>query len=107
MLPIKNAWLFYPKRKGLVSGLILASKSMGSIAWSLLATYLANPNNLSPDLIIDIGNGQKEKLFSADSEIVANVPRMLCTLSIFIFNLYRNSGWDLLRHGNNSNLAHL
>jgi hypothetical protein len=84
MLPIKNAWLFYPKRKGLVSGCILASKSMGSIAWSLLATFLANPNNLSPDLIIDIGNNQKEKLFSADSEVVANVPRMLCNLLIFI-----------------------
>lgn len=78
MLPIKNAWLFYPKRKGTVSGLILCSKSIGSIAWSLIATYIANPNNMTTDLKIPIGNGQYEKLYSAESEVVANVPRMLC-----------------------------
>ena len=31
MLPIRNAWLFYPERKGMVSGMILAAKGLGSI----------------------------------------------------------------------------
>lgn len=58
MLPIRNAWLFYPQKKGMVSGTILCAKSMGSILSSLFATYLVNPNNLKADLTVYNG---KEK----------------------------------------------
>lgn len=34
MLPIRNAWLFYPHKKGMISGIILCAKSFGSIGSS-------------------------------------------------------------------------
>ena len=48
MLPIRNAWLFFPEKKGTVSGIILCAKSLGAVCWSQLAEYLANPNGLKP-----------------------------------------------------------
>ena len=83
MLPIRNAWLFYPDRKGMVSGIILCSYSVGAICWSFLSTYLANPNN--DPTTIKIKNGiTYEKLFDPDSDVAHNTPGMLRTLS-FIF----------------------
>ena len=52
MLPIRNAWLFFPFKKGMVSGIILSSYSIGAILWIFLSTSLANPRNLTPSLVI-------------------------------------------------------
>jgi MFS transporter, OFA family, oxalate/formate antiporter len=52
MLPIRNAWLFFPFKKGLVSGIILMSYSVGAILWIFLSTTIANPRNISPNLTI-------------------------------------------------------
>jgi hypothetical protein len=56
MLPIKNAYAFFPNRKGLVGGLVLSSSSIGAILWSQYSTYIINPNNEKPNLIVKIGN---------------------------------------------------
>jgi len=45
MLPVRNAWLYYPKKKGMVFGVILMMYSVGAIFWGLLTTFLANPSN--------------------------------------------------------------
>ncbi|CDW83396.1 UNKNOWN [Stylonychia lemnae] len=63
MLPVKNAWLFYPKKKGMVSGIILI-----------------NPENRVPSLVINNGL-TREILFSPQSEVVQRVPMMLRYLS--------------------------
>jgi len=62
MLPVKNAWLFYPKKKGMVSGIILSCYSFGAIFWSFLTTYLVNSNNMLPTLVVNNGN-TRELLF--------------------------------------------
>jgi hypothetical protein len=45
---LKNAWQYFPSKKGLVSGLILACFSTGAIFWILLTKAVANPNDESP-----------------------------------------------------------
>jgi len=84
ILPLKNAWLFYPNRKGMISGLILSCYSIGAIAWIFISTAIANPNNESPSLHIFVGENE-EKLFEPYSTVAENVPFMLQVLSyIFI-----------------------
>lgn len=86
MLPIRNAWLFYPDRKGMISGIILSCYSVGAIAWSFLSTYLANPNNDPTTIKIEVGNAH-EKLFDPYSEVAENVPNMLRVLSYCFFSM--------------------
>jgi hypothetical protein len=76
MLPVKNAWLFFPKKKGMVSGIILSCYSFGAILWSFLTTFLVNPGNLLPALVVSNGHA-KELLFEPNSEVVQRVPMML------------------------------
>lgn len=52
MLPVRNAWMFYPKKKGMVSGIILSFYSLGAILWGFVTTILANPNNQKADMIV-------------------------------------------------------
>lgn len=80
MLPLRNAWLFYPNKKGMVSGIILSCYSIGAIIWSFLSTAVANPNNDPTTLVVPVGNNF-EKLFDPDSDVANNVPHMLRVLS--------------------------
>lgn len=84
MLPVRNAWHFYPQRKGLVSGIILMCYSIGAIIWSFLTTVLTNPDYEKPTLIIPHGESY-EILYEKDSHVVDNVPYMLRTLAIIYF----------------------
>lgn len=82
MLPIKNAWLFFPEKKGMISGIILSCYSLGAIAWSFLTMFLANPNNVKS---IAVPNGNTiDHLYMSDSEVVHNVPQMFRVIS-YIF----------------------
>ena len=73
MLPLKIAWLYYPKKKGMISGLILSCYSVGAIIWIIITTSIANPNNQTADLII-VNGDDHEKLYGPDSDVVKNVP---------------------------------
>lgn len=84
MLPVRNAWHYYPHRKGLVSGLILMCYSVGAIIWSFLTTLIANPGNDKPTLIIPMGKNH-EIMYDKDSRVVENVPQMLRTIAITYF----------------------
>ena len=89
MLPLKSAWSFFPERKGMVGGLILASHSFGAIGWSFFTAKIINPNNEAPNLYINVGNSLNV-LYSPDSDPVMNVSYMLRTvfaieLTLFIF----------------------
>lgn len=38
ILPLKNAWLFFPEHKGMVGGIILSSHSFAAMGWTFLST---------------------------------------------------------------------
>lgn len=46
MLSLKPAWIYFPKRKGMIGGIILSCYSFGAIAWSFICAYLSNPDDL-------------------------------------------------------------
>ena len=86
MLPIRNAWLFFPEKKGTVSGIILCAKSLGAVCWSQLAEYLANPREEKPTYVV-VNGKDKENLFGPDTDVVKNVPKMFLYLSLCYMTL--------------------
>ncbi len=48
MLSVRNAWQFFPSKKGMISGSIMSCYSVGAIFWILLSKQVANPNNIKP-----------------------------------------------------------
>ncbi len=59
---LKNAWQYFPSKKGLISGIILSSYSVGAIFWILITKAVANPRNESP-MEIYIIEGKKESFY--------------------------------------------
>jgi len=55
-IPIICAWEWFPERKGLVTGAILAGYGFGSFIFGFLSTAMVNPNNVRPE-ILDDGSG--------------------------------------------------
>ena len=86
ILPLKNAWLFFPDKKGMVGGIILSSHSFAAIGWSFFTVYLINPDNEIPNLYINVGNSL-EVLYSADSQPPHNVPYCLEVVSYVLTGL--------------------
>lgn len=56
MLPLKNAYSFFPERKGLIGGIIMASYSFGAIIWSQFSAKTINPTNEVPSYYLSIKN---------------------------------------------------
>lgn len=46
--PLQCGWEWEPKRKGMVTGVILGAFGFGSFVFSFLAKYIINPNNEKP-----------------------------------------------------------
>jgi MFS family permease len=86
MLPIRNAWLFYPTKKGFVSGVILLCFSLGAILWIQLSYEIINPNNITASLEVTVGQ-TTEYLYPLDSEVVANVPKCFRMLGVLFLVL--------------------
>ena len=45
MIPLVCCYEYFPKRKGLITGIILGSYGLGSSIFNILATIIVNPNN--------------------------------------------------------------
>ena len=45
MVPIHHSWLFFPKKSGLISGIIIAGFGAGPLIFDNLATKIINPGN--------------------------------------------------------------
>ncbi len=45
---LKNAWQYFPSKKGLISGLILSCFSVGAILWTIISKAVSNPRNEKP-----------------------------------------------------------
>lgn len=87
MLPLKQAWLFFPNRKGMIGGIILASHSFAAIGWSFLCANLINPNNEMPNLFLNVGTAL-EVLFAPDTDVAHNVKYMLNIVSYIELGLF-------------------
>lgn len=61
VVPLHICWQYFPKREGLVSGIIVGGFGLGGFIFSLVSTNLVNPDD--SDVISD--------------EIAAKVPSML------------------------------
>lgn len=55
MSTLAMLWSHFPERKGMISGLLLSALVLSSSVSSFILPYLINPNNLSPDLVINHG----------------------------------------------------
>lgn len=71
-VPIMCGWEWFPERKGLVSGLILAGFGFSSFIFGFITTAIANPHDLT--VRIDYGSGSNDKLFP--EEVANRVPEM-------------------------------
>ncbi|EGR29136.1 major facilitator superfamily protein, putative [Ichthyophthirius multifiliis] len=89
-IPIYMGSLYFPKKKGLVSGIILMGYGLCSLIFGLTFFSLVNPNNMKP--IYD--EEHINKYFYGESEEVArNVPkvlRKLCQYYILLFMVAYN-----------------
>ena len=84
ILPLKLAYAYFPDKKGLAGGLILAAGSIGSILWSFITVELVNPNNVIPSLYLNVGNSL-EVLYGPQQEPIQNVTYMLKVMSYIFF----------------------
>ena len=69
MLSVRNAWQFFPSKKGMISGLIMSCYSVAAIFWLLITKEIANPNNVKPTDVFVVGD-KTEYFYSPDSEVV-------------------------------------
>lgn len=72
MLPLKNAWLFFPTKKGMIGGIILSSHSFAAIGWTFFTSTMINPDNEIPDLYLNVGSSI-EVLYSPATSTAHNV----------------------------------
>ena len=49
MVPIHHAWLWFPERPGLVSGILISGFGIGALIFNTVCLYLVNPQNESSD----------------------------------------------------------
>ena len=47
MVPVHHAWLWFPERPGLFSGLIITGFGFGALIFNTMSLFLVNPNNES------------------------------------------------------------
>ena len=67
--PILCGYEWYPKRKGMVSGIIIGAFGFGAFIFGFITTHIVNPNNEKP-----VGDSDDSKYYNND--VAENVPRM-------------------------------
>jgi len=86
ILPIAHCFQYYPHKKNTVSAVIISASGLGTLLFSMLASSIINPNNVS------LLNGGTSLFF--DREIAIKFPAFLQTLSGILLGLV--SGGSLL-----------
>ncbi|CAI2363853.1 unnamed protein product [Moneuplotes crassus] len=72
LAPIITSWDYFPERKGLVSGIILAGYGLGPFIFGYISSAIANPENESPTHAVEGG-----VIFSPDHQISTRAPQMI------------------------------
>jgi len=49
MPPLRNLWRFYPERKGLCTGIVLAFFGLSAVIFNAISNVIINPNQLELD----------------------------------------------------------
>lgn len=75
IVPLICCWEYFPKHKGMMTGIIVGSYGIGSLVFTQVAMRIVNPNGHLPGKDIGLAD---YKLFEAD--VANNVPQMLRTL---------------------------
>ena len=70
-----QAWLFFPGREGMISGIIIAGFGIGGFVFTWLSTKFVNPDGIDP--ISDDENGKP-----FPKEVTTNFPGMLQNITI-------------------------
>ena len=83
MVPVRLGWEYFPQNKGFSSGVIYCGFGFGSLVFSLIATYLSNPDDDYPNIKAEGGY-----IFAPDSQVALRTPYMLRTLSWIQIPLY-------------------
>jgi len=65
-----------PKNKGFVSGILLTGGGAGSFFFSMIITFIVNPDNKSPEI-----EGDDDKKYF-DSDVADNVPKAIRVFAI-------------------------
>eukprot|EP01017_Pseudomicrothorax_dubius_P010151 TRINITY_DN13594_c0_g1_i4.p1 TRINITY_DN13594_c0_g1~~TRINITY_DN13594_c0_g1_i4.p1 ORF type:complete len:298 (+),score=68.79 TRINITY_DN13594_c0_g1_i4:11-904(+) len=79
MLPIYIGWNHFPKKRGLVSGSIIAGFGLSTFIFNFIALQIVNPDNQKPGK--KVFSGENVEYYFQD-EIASKVPSMLQTLSV-------------------------
>ena len=82
-VPLVCGWEYFPQKKGIVTGMILAGYGFSSFIFSQVSTALANPNHENPDV-----EAEGTDITFYGSSVTDRVPYMLQTLAtIWVFFL--------------------
>mmetsp|Transcript_35849 Transcript_35849/g.54972 ORF Transcript_35849/g.54972 Transcript_35849/m.54972 type:complete len:164 (+) Transcript_35849:341-832(+) len=79
-VPIMAGWEWFPERKGLVSGLIVAGYGFGAFFFGFISTAIANPED-DQVAVPEDGSGDTDKIFP--KEVGDEVPHMLRVCLIY------------------------
>lgn len=77
MVPLVCSWEYFPKKQGMITGIIVGSYGFASFVFGLISTAIVNPNNINPTI-----DGDNIKFFTP--EVADRVPLMMRTL-VFIW----------------------
>jgi len=72
LVPLACTWEYFPKRKGLISGIIIGGFGFGAFFFGFISFALVNPENAEPDVEVDGG-----KIFGPDTTQAQLAPRMI------------------------------
>ena len=102
-IPLVCGWEYFPHKKGLVTGVILAGYGFSSFIFSLISTDLVNPDNKEPT-IEDYNTG----VTYYGPEVANNVPYMIRTLvyiwtGCVLVSIFLISRPEKIRHQKTSN----
>lgn len=75
-VPLICSWEWFPKSKGLITGLILGGYGFSSFIFAQVSTRLVNPDNLLPTIY-----DEKNRVTYFGDQVADRVPYMIRTLA--------------------------
>lgn len=83
-VPLHIAWMYFPKKEGLISGLIIAGYGLGGFIFGLVSTHYINPDDINPKVeVADKESPDDYDTSPFSPEVAEDVPRMIRRLSLY------------------------
>lgn len=90
-------YLYFPKKKGIVSGVVLCGYGLASLIFGLTFFALVNPNNLNPVYAAD---GVSKYFMGPSLSVAQNVPSVLRKMSLYYLILLMSGASLIFYHPN-------